>query len=96
MPEYKVFVVEATLYQRGWGAAPEGLLCFISEELAYEFYEKEYDEMARKHAESGSKNATPDVYIDYTMIGYKPCLEEVFNKVQAAGKLWISNIKELF
>jgi hypothetical protein len=82
----KVFIVEITEYERGWGCRPDGYLAFKNEELADKFLKEVYDSRSSKLSD------VPDCYDDYKKIGYGYLhSKENYQVLEENGRIWIKH-----
>lgn len=83
-----LFVIEITEYERGWGQRPEGYLVFLNEAAADNYIADEY---------KSRQGPAPDVYWNYTKIGYKDASPAAISSVKKSDdkRIYIDKISQL-
>jgi len=83
-----LFVVEITEYERGRGQRPEGYLAFLNESAADNHIADEYKDRV---------GSAPDVYWNYSKVGYKEASAESISKVKKAKnkRIYVDKIDQL-
>ena len=72
-----VFIVEMTEYERGWGQRPDGFLAFGTEDAAKAYVQEET---------KGRTGPAPEIYVAYSMLGYRACSPAVLARVLTASE----------